>query len=615
MPPQKKEVERVLAEVDVTQWEERVRWHEFASEQRADPLLKQRIEFMEHGIMPQNADLLRQFMMEKPRYAMRDGVLMHIAKWGKSAEPTIQAVVPRHMRLEILQQCHGDVFAAHFGVGKTFSKLSARYFWDGYFNDTEHFVQQCDLCARYKTSRKTKAPLMPMPFAGPWERVGVDLVGPLPVTGKGSRFIIVFTDYFSRWVEAVPLPNAEAATCAEAFLREIVCRFGAPRELLSDRGAQFLSKIMLEVCKMCDIKKKNTVAYHPACNGLTEKCNAVIGTMLAIYVAKYQKQWDEWIPYILFAYRSTVQVSLKNSPYKVLFGREPTIPGELVAHPSERKKPSDYVDNVADRLAAMKEIVKKNLLEAQSRQKAYYDKTTRVPSDAYEVQHLVWRQLERQGVGAKLKPKYGGPYIIIARPTPVDAVIRLWKDSSAKPFMEHFNRLKPCFAPWQLPPGEDEDDDDDIEGEDSTAQSGTPGMARNSNPLEQTREISVPRPEMQMQPHEMRETVPETRTEERNSNFQGARERNLSPTESQTPPGSPPSPERRIVHPISAQPTILTTQKTIDIPKAGSNERTGKEEQGPKSETYQRPSFSQARVEGRYGLRRNPTPTSRFDGP
>src|SRR6185437_4210962 len=106
---------------------------------------------------------------------------------------------------------------------------------------------------------------------------------------------------------------------------------------------------------------------------------------------------------------------------------------------------------VADRLAAMKSIVHSNLQEAQCRQKEYYDINARLPPNAFEVKHLVWRQLERQGVGAKLKPKFGGPFIIVARPTPVDAVIRMWNEPTAKPIMEHLNRLKPCFAPWQLP--------------------------------------------------------------------------------------------------------------------------------------------------------------------
>ena len=89
VPSSRKRIEEALAAFDVSQWEEKVRWHEFAHEQRCDPLLKQRIDFIEQGIVPHSADLFKHFCAEKPRYAMRDGVLVHITKWGKASDPTI----------------------------------------------------------------------------------------------------------------------------------------------------------------------------------------------------------------------------------------------------------------------------------------------------------------------------------------------------------------------------------------------------------------------------------------------------------------------------------------------------------------------------------------------
>jgi len=280
------------------------------------------------------------------------------------------------------------------------------------------------------------------------------------LTLNNSRYIIVFTDYFSRWVEAVPIPNKEAKTVAHAFVREIICRYGGCKELLSDRGTEFLNEMMSEVCKLCNMHKKNTTAFHPSCNGLTERFNKVLGTMLAIYTHQFGHQWDTALHFILFAYRSSVQSTLKFSPYKILFGREACIPGELSAYPEQRWKTNDYADHVAASLQAMKAIIRNNLLEAQERQKYHYDKDK--TEYKFVINKLVWLRAQPKGQGAKLQPKWASPYVILATPNSTDSVIRLWSQPTAPRQLVHNNRLKPCHAPWQPPPVDDDDEDDDL---------------------------------------------------------------------------------------------------------------------------------------------------------
>jgi hypothetical protein len=482
------EVEREVSELDLSKWEEHAKFADLALQQRNDSTLRARIEFLETGLVPQDEQLAKQFLLEKPNYLMKDGILVHLMKWSKNAEPIFQIVIPHNLRGEILEQCHNDAFASHFGVGKTFDKLAQRYYWDGYFHDAERYVKQCTWCARYKNpTRNNVAPMQKMDITvGPWERVGVDLLGPLPITQSKNQYIIVFTDYFTRWVEAVAIPNKEAQTVAVAFIREILCRYGACNELLSDRGKEFLNQMMAEVCKLCEIKKKNTTAYHPMTNGLTERFNKVLGTMLGIYVNKYKKDWDVLLPFILFGYRSSVQSTVKFSPHKILFGREPRIPGELSIQPSERQKPNDYAEQVAAGLKAMNEIIRNNLKEAQERQKKHYDKNKQ--HHEFPMDSLVWLQSVPKGQGTKLQAKWDGPYIIKAKPTSVDSVIRLWNQPTAKTILVHNNRLKPCFAPWQLPPIEEDDDDDIVPlPADDTAR--TPGTVQPT--VQRPQEVNV----------------------------------------------------------------------------------------------------------------------------
>ena len=124
------------------------------------------------------------------------------------------------------------------------------------------------------------------------ERVGVDILGPLPVTDRGNRYILVAQDYFSKYPFAVPLPNQEAVTIAEALVNGFFCYFGSPLELISDRGPQFEGQVMTEVCKLFGIHKSRTTALYPQGNGLVERYNRTLLNALSAYVSEHQRDWD-----------------------------------------------------------------------------------------------------------------------------------------------------------------------------------------------------------------------------------------------------------------------------------------------------------------------------------
>ena len=195
------------------------------------------------------------------------------------------------------------------------------------FKDVEHCVKSCVECSLRKSPRNSKkAPSLPIPVEGAFDRVAVDVLGPFPPSSKGSRYIVVFSDYLTRWVEAFPVPSVEATVIARLLIDEIISRHGAPRVLLSDRGTNFLSKVVAEVCKIFQIQKVNTSSYHPQTDGLVERFNSTLCQSLSIYVSKKQKDWDDFAPLILFAHRTCVLNAIGDSPFYVLYGREPRLP-------------------------------------------------------------------------------------------------------------------------------------------------------------------------------------------------------------------------------------------------------------------------------------------------
>src|SRR6266498_2048923 len=157
-----------------------------------------------------------------------------------------------------------------------------------------------------------------------FERWGVDIVRSLPITREGNRYIIVAMDYFSRWPEARSLKAANADTVGTFLYKEIICRFGAPRILQSDRGTHFVNELIQRLTKRFRIKHSLSSPYHPQLNGLVERFNKTLCEGIA-KLAEEVDQWDKFIQLVLFAYRTKVLRISKQSPYKLVYGKEPTL--------------------------------------------------------------------------------------------------------------------------------------------------------------------------------------------------------------------------------------------------------------------------------------------------
>jgi hypothetical protein len=155
--------------------------------------------------------------------------------------------------------------------------------------------------------------------------------------------LLVITDYATRWAEAFATQDSTAVTVAEILIKKIIARHGAPRKLLSDLGQAFLSRVVKAVCEWFHIYKVNTTAYHPQCNGLTEHVNGQLCKLLASYCDAKQTDWDEYIDICLFAYRISKQDMIKESPIRLLYGRDANLPGDIAKWSSN----DIFIDRIA----------------------------------------------------------------------------------------------------------------------------------------------------------------------------------------------------------------------------------------------------------------------------
>ena len=136
--------------------------------------------------------------------------------------------------------------------------------------------------------------------------VAVDILGPLPESESGNSYILVAGDYFTKWMEAYPIPKQEAITIAKVLVDEMFCRFSPPEQLHSDQGRQFESSIMKEVCEILGIRKSRTSPYHPQCDGLVERFNRTLLSMLAMTTKNHPFNWENQIRKVCMSYNTSI---------------------------------------------------------------------------------------------------------------------------------------------------------------------------------------------------------------------------------------------------------------------------------------------------------------------
>jgi hypothetical protein len=338
---------------------------------------------------------------------------------------------------------HDSILSGHCGIRRTLNRVTSNFFWPGVGKDVARYCRSCDICQKtVDKGRVGKVPLIPLPLVKvPFSRVAVDLIGPLkPASERGHRWILTLVDYTTRYPEAVPLKSIDTVNVAEALV-EIFTRVGFPGEILSDRGSQFVSDLMKEVNRLLSIKSLTTTPYHPSCNGLVERFNSTLKKILKKLCSDCPKQWDRYLPAVLYAYRSVPQESTGFTPFELLYGRKIKGPMELLkAYWVQEELHSDvktmykYVLDLKTRLEETCELAHQELQKSSMKQKLHYDKRTKPRSLKVGEQVLLLLPTKSN----KLLLQWRGPYVVTQKVNQVDYMVQI----RGKNKMFHINMLK-----------------------------------------------------------------------------------------------------------------------------------------------------------------------------
>lgn len=275
------------------------------------------------------------------------------------------------------------------------------------------------------------------------QRMALDIMGPLPTTPGGNRYVLVMTDYFSKWVETAALPDQGAISVTNALIEKVLCRFGIPDEIHSDQGRQFESAVFQKTCELLHVNKTRTTPYHPQSDGLVERFNRTLETMLSLVVSPNQKDWDVWLPFVTMAYNTAEHESTGYSPAEIMLGRQPRTPIDLLLPKTGQEGVDnypEYVEELRQKLMDVHQAARNNLKRAGDRQKVQADrkasKTVFSPGDLV----MIHCPAVRKGRTPKLNRPWQGPCIVLKRLN--DLLYRVKPAANRTPRLVHYNRMK-----------------------------------------------------------------------------------------------------------------------------------------------------------------------------
>ena len=324
-------------------------------------------------------------------------------------------VIPHQYQKLAIRVIHDTVIGGHAAAERTLFAAKRRFFWKGMKRCVEKYVDKCRSCQVNKGRPHKKQPLRRYPLPDkPFDVISTDLIGPLPITTNGNRFILVVTDFLTRYCSVKPIPNKTADTVAQA-LWGVFCEHGTPSTLYSDSGSEFRNAVLKEMLKNFGVTHIKVAVYHPSSNGLCERKNASILTALRCF--QNVEDWDKLLPTAQLAVNAGYCRSLGDSPFFIYRGKDPELPSTRFAKPKfsyaekltfeqERQRREHYV----------LEVVKEKLLEAADEQCRQTNK--KCSEKTLNIDDRVFIRRQQKKGESKLVEKWKGPFRILSQKNP-----------------------------------------------------------------------------------------------------------------------------------------------------------------------------------------------------
>ena len=406
---------------------------------------------------------VRQLVRAWDRLTVADGMLLY-QKAREDGQVCHRQVLPRKMQQEVLRHLHDDM--GHLGLEKVLPLVSDRYYWPGLYSHVKWYIKKCKRCALRKMPETRRAELHPIQTTRPMQLVCIDFLSLEPSKG-GIENILVITDHFTRYAQAFPTRDQRATTVARVLWQKYIIHYGIPERLHSDQGRCFESAVVRELCRLLGMSKSRTTPYHPQGNGMTERFNRTLLSMLGTLESSQKLDWAMHVQTLTHAYNNTRHESTGFSPYYLMFLRHPKLPIDVLVPPPDESMPNgadhqSYVKQLEENLREAYHTVNQTAERARAKQKATYNRKVSEQTLKAGDRVLVANRTPRGK--SKLKDKWESEPHVVVRKLPNLPVYMVRDLDGTRTRTIHRNLLSVC--PFDLSEAEDSADpfNDDVHG-------------------------------------------------------------------------------------------------------------------------------------------------------
>lgn len=359
-------------------------------------------------------------------YENEEGILVRKGNRENEESKPDRILIPSVQRMqdEVFYWSHAHPTAGHFGCNATTLRGFQKFYWPGMNEFLKRKVKTCNVClAKIQKTNLHATVHKPRRHGYPGEVLYVDLVGPLPETDRGDKYITTMMDGFTKYVTAVTIPNKEAPTVANAVIEGWVTKFGCPARIHTDQGKEFVNKIWDQLMDRLQIQKTTTPAYSPQGN-LVERFHRSLNQIMRIYMNREDKSWERYVSTACLAYNTKVNSTTGVTPHEAWTGRAAKLPIDLIIPlPTKSYNNEDsYITDTMRRFEVMYAAMRKKAEDTFKRNARLYSGK----SEEYAIGDLVWVYSKRkvEGKPPKITDAWMGPYKVVGHPTEVNLQVR-----------------------------------------------------------------------------------------------------------------------------------------------------------------------------------------------